>query len=154
MLIALTRAFRGLSRWSGGFALATGIAIGAHVAPAREPPAIVPLLSSGQTVVGEPVVYPSGARAKVTAAIVALAPGEETGWHTHATPVFGYMLDGEITVDYGAHGARLYRAGDSLLGAIAAPHNGRNTGSEPARILAVFMGAEGLMAATPVEAPK
>jgi quercetin dioxygenase-like cupin family protein len=58
--------------------------------------------------------------------------------------MFGYMLEGEITVDYGAEGRRVYRKGDALIEAIDLAHNGRNTGAGLARILAVFMGAEGV----------
>lgn len=128
------------------FALAHGDVLGA-----REPlqPAW-PLLSSGETVVGERIVYPTSAPAKVTAAVVTLAPGQETGWHKHGVPVFGYVLEGELEVDYGAKGVRIYRAGEAMLEAIGDPHNGRNIGTEPMRILAVFMGAEGLKATEPV----
>jgi quercetin dioxygenase-like cupin family protein len=125
----------------------------AHIASAEAPvapQALVPLLSSGQTIVGETLNYPSGAPARVTAAILTLPPGAETGWHTHGVPTFGYMLDGELTVDYGEKGKRIYRAGDAVLEAIQVAHNGRNTGSGPMRILAVFMGAEGLSNSVPV----
>jgi len=105
---------------------------------------VTALLSTGKTVLGQTVSYPVGAPARVTAAIVAMQPGAETGWHEHDVPLFGYMLEGELTVDYGAKGTRVYRKGDSLVEAIDVPHNGRNTGSGVARILAVFMGADGV----------
>ena len=73
-----------------------------------------------------------------------MQPGEETGWHRHDVPMFGYILEGEVTVDYGAKGTRIYKKGDALMEAIDWEHNGRNSGSGPARILAVFMGAEGV----------
>ncbi|MDQ8699478.1 cupin domain-containing protein [Hyphomicrobium sp. LHD-15] len=131
-------------------ALLCAFAIGKETV-AREPPSpAAPLLRTGTTVVGEPVVYPTGAPAQVTAAVVSLAPGEETGWHTHGMPVVGYMIEGELTVDYGEKGQRVYRAGEALMEAIAVAHNGRNTGSGPVRILAVFIGAEGLTPTHPV----
>jgi len=99
----------------------------------------VQLLASGETIVGEKIAYPAGAPAKVTAAILTLAPGASTGWHTHGLPTFGYILEGELTVDYGDKGRRVYRAGDALLEAIAIAHDGRNTGAGSMRILAVFM---------------
>ena len=105
---------------------------------------VTALLSTGKTVLGQTVSYPVGAPARVTAAIVAMQPGAETGWHEHDVPLFGYMLEGELTVDYGAKGTRVYRKGDSLVEAIDVPHSGRNTGSGVARILAVFMGADGV----------
>jgi quercetin dioxygenase-like cupin family protein len=112
---------------------------------AREPPKpVTPLLHTGTTVVGEPVVYPTGAAAEITAAVVTLAPGQETGWHTHGMPVVGYVIEGELEVDYGEKGVRVYRAGDAVVEAISVAHNGRNKGNVPMRILAVFVGAEGL----------
>jgi quercetin dioxygenase-like cupin family protein len=72
-----------------------------------------------------------------------------TGWHKHEAPVLGYMLDGEISVDYGPDGTRVYRAGDAFLEAFQSEHDGTNTGTEPARILMVVMGADGVPLSTP-----
>ena len=105
---------------------------------------VLSLLSTTQTVLGQPIVYPTEAPAKVAALVVTMQPGEETGWHQHDVPMFGYVLEGEVTVDYGAKGTRVYRRGDAIVEAIDVPHNGRNTGSGEARILAVFMGANGV----------
>lgn len=105
---------------------------------------VTTLLETSQTILGQSIAYPTQGAAKVTAVVVAMQPGEETGWHRHDVPMFGYILEGEITVDYGAHGTRVYRQGDAAMGAIDLAHNGRNTGSGVARILAVFMGADGV----------
>lgn len=102
----------------------------------------VPLLSTGRTVVDETIRYPSG-DARVTASIVTLAPGGRTIAHRHGVPMFAYILDGELTVDYGSKGKRIYRAGDALMEAMAVTHAAVNTGTVPVRILAVYMGAAG-----------
>jgi quercetin dioxygenase-like cupin family protein len=101
----------------------------------------VPLLSTGKTVVGETIHYPQGA-AHVTAAIVTLAPGGRTIVHKHGVPLFAYILSGELTVDYGAHGTRTYKQGDAFMEAMDVAHFGTNNGKEPVRILAVYMGAD------------
>ena len=125
-----------------GFAGAVGFSGG--LLAAREPqPRLVTLLASGRTVMDEAIAYPEGAAANITGVILTLKPGEETGLHTHPVPAFGYLLEGELTVDYEGESARVYRAGDAILEAMAVAHNGRNTGSADMRILAVFMGAEG-----------
>ncbi len=121
---------------------ACGVAVGFAAAKTAYPPVDV-LLKSGKTVIGQEIAYPAGTP-EVTAAIITMQPGEETGWHRHDAPLFAYMLDGELTVDYGADGARVYRAGDAFLEAFKTEHNGKATGAEPARVLAVFMGAEGV----------
>jgi quercetin dioxygenase-like cupin family protein len=103
---------------------------------------LTPILASGQTVLDQPIAYPVGT-AKVTAAIVTIPPGGETGWHTHAVPLFVYILEGVVTVDYGDKGVKVYSAGEGILEAMNWPHDGRNLGSAPVKILAVYMGAEG-----------
>jgi quercetin dioxygenase-like cupin family protein len=113
---------------------------------------LTPLLESGQTVIGEPIAYPQGTP-KVTGAIVVLGPGKETGWHIHSVPLFAYVLQGEISVDYGDKGVKVYKAGDAFLEAMNHPHNGMNKGKVPVELLAVYMGAEGKPTATLVPAP-
>jgi quercetin dioxygenase-like cupin family protein len=113
---------------------------------------LTPLLQSGQTIIGQPIAYPAGTP-KVTAAIAVLPPGQETGWHTHAVPLFSYILDGELSVDYGDKGVKVYKAGDALLEAMNWPHDGINKTAAPVRILVVYMGAEGVAVAEPAPAP-
>lgn len=108
--------------------------------------------AGGTSVTGEPITYPTQGPADVRAVVVTLLPGEETGWHGHDVPLFGYILEGEVTVDYGAHGQRTYRAGTGFMEAMATAHNGKNTGTGPCRILAVFLGAEGAKLTTPAAA--
>ena len=144
MLSASTqRLARRAAMASPPFLLALAILVGTSYGAATREEAAT-LLSTSKTVLGQTISYPAGAPAEVTAAIITMLPGEQTGWHRHDVPMFGYILEGEITVDYGAKGTRVYRQGDALIEAIDVPHNGRNTGKGEARILAVFMGANGV----------
>jgi quercetin dioxygenase-like cupin family protein len=113
---------------------------------------LTPLLQAGTDVLGAPVSYPKGSP-NVTAAIVIVPPGGETGWHRHEVPLFAYILEGELTVDYGDKGKRTYRAGDSVLEAMNWPHNGANTGEIPMKLLAVYMGGSGKANAVAVPPP-
>jgi quercetin dioxygenase-like cupin family protein len=112
-------------------------------------PTVTPVLQSCTTIIGQPIAYPAG-EAQVTAAIVTIPPGGETGWHVHPVPLFGYMLAGELTVDYGDKGTHTYKAGDALMEAMNWPHNGMNKGAVPVRILTVYAGAKGIATAEPV----
>lgn len=116
-------------------------AMGASLAHAQNYPAVT-LLQTDRTTVGEAFAYPAG-HPQVTAAIVTLAPGETTVRHRHGVPFFVYVLEGEITVDYGEKGTRIYKTGDALMEAMAVEHAGTNTGAAPVRLLAVYMGADG-----------
>jgi quercetin dioxygenase-like cupin family protein len=125
---------------------------GAIAAAALQPATrVTVLLSTGKTVMDEPIVYPTGAPAKVTTAIVEMEPGAETGWHTHGVPLVGLILDGELTVDYGANGKRVYKQGQSVAEAMSVPHNGKNTGTGVMRLFVVYMGADGLPTSTRVK---
>jgi quercetin dioxygenase-like cupin family protein len=106
-------------------------------------PVSVPLLSTGTTVMGETLHYPTNGAAHVTAAIVTLPPGGRTILHKHGVPLFAYVLEGEITVDYGDRGKRTYRQGEALMEAMDAAHFGADAGPQPVRILTVYMGADG-----------
>jgi quercetin dioxygenase-like cupin family protein len=114
---------------------------------------LTPILSGNQTIIGQEIAYPDGT-AKVTAAIVTIPAGGETGWHTHEVPLFVYVLDGEVTVDYGDKGVKAYKPGDGFLEAMNWPHNGMNKTDAPVRIFAVYMGAEGVATATPAPGPQ
>jgi quercetin dioxygenase-like cupin family protein len=129
------------------------LTVGFVAARALEPPPrFMPLLATGKTVVGETIVYPTSAPAKLTTAIIAMPPGAETGWHTHGVPVTGLVLQGELTVDYGDKGKRTYKEGESIAEAINVPHNGKNTGTGIMRLFVVYAGAEGLPTAIPFKA--
>ncbi|MDI1343753.1 MAG: cupin domain-containing protein [Pseudolabrys sp.] len=130
-------------------ALAIAPALAQSLSPAPSYPA-VPLLSTGTTIVGEKIRYPSG-DAHVTASIVTLAPGARTIMHKHDVPLFAYILEGELTVDYGTHGKRTYTQGQSLMEAMAVPHFGVNTGDKTMRLIGVYMGADGADDVTPVK---
>lgn len=103
----------------------------------------VDILSTGKTVVGEDIAYPTTGAAHVTASIVTIAPGAETVMHRHGAPLFAYLLEGVLTVDYGAKGKRVYQPGESFMEAMAVSHRGMNLGTVPVRILAVYLGADG-----------
>lgn len=104
---------------------------------------VVPLFDGSKNILGETLVYPETGPAKVTSLIVTMEPGEETGPHRHGVPTYGYILQGQVTVDYGSKGTRTYRKGEAFMEAETVTHNGTNDGDVPVRILVVFMGADG-----------
>jgi quercetin dioxygenase-like cupin family protein len=117
-------------------------AFAATPAVAQSYPAQI-LFKGSETAVGETIAYPTTGKPVVTAAIVTLMPGEKTVTHRHGVPMFAHILEGEITVDYGSHGRKTFKAGQSLLEAMTVAHAGMNLGTVPVRLIAVYMGAEG-----------
>jgi quercetin dioxygenase-like cupin family protein len=103
----------------------------------------VELLSTTTTVMGEPIRYSDSGPARVTSTIVTLGPRSEAALHLHPAPMYAYILEGEVVVDYGPHGRRTFTQGQALMETMAVPHKGLNLTDRPVRILCVFMGAEG-----------
>jgi quercetin dioxygenase-like cupin family protein len=101
-----------------------------------------PILQGNADILGAPIVYPAG-EAEITAVMVTIPPGVETGWHSHLVPLFGQVVSGVLTVDYGSKGVRKLRPGDALLEAVNWPHNGINYGDVPVEIFVIYVGAKG-----------
>lgn len=129
-----------------------GPACAEDLAPQTYQNLLTPLLESSTDVLGAPLAYPEGTP-NVTAAIVTIPPGGETGWHEHEVPLFAYLFEGELTVDYGEKGTRTYRAGEAVLEAMNWPHNGTNTGTVPMKLIAVYMGSASAANTIRTEAP-
>jgi quercetin dioxygenase-like cupin family protein len=104
---------------------------------------LTPLFTGKLTIIGQEIAYPAGAP-HVSGSIVTIAPGAQTGWHTHSVPLFAHVLEGTITIDYGSKGIRAVGAGSSFIEAMNWPHNATNHGDVPVRILAVYIGEEGV----------
>lgn len=103
---------------------------------------VQPVLTTSRTVLDEKLLLTDGSPLDVTSTIVTIDPGEETAWHKHGVPLFVYILSGTVTVDYGDKGTRSFGPGGSFMEAMDHWHRGTNRGTEPVRILAVYMGSE------------
>ncbi|KZL21772.1 Cupin domain protein [Pseudovibrio axinellae] len=99
---------------------------------------------SETTITKQPFYYPSEGKAQITSLIITLAPGEVVKEHKHPVPLYGYILDGELTITYEEEAPVTVKKGEALIEALNTWHYGQNTGTVPTRILAVFMGAKGV----------
>ena len=116
----------------------TGAGVAAAVGP------VTLLDKQAATVLGQALAYPTAVPAQVSSVIVTLLPGQETGLHRHDAPMYAYILEGAVTVEYQGGVTKVYPAGSALMEAVGTTHNGRNLGSIPVRILTVNIGAEGV----------
>lgn len=124
---------------------ASTAAVASTVPATAAPVAPVTLLDKqSATVLGQPLAYPTAVPAQVSSVIVTLLPGQETGLHRHDAPMYAYILEGAVTVEYQGAGTKVYPAGTALMEAVGTVHNGKNVGSVPVRILTVNIGAEGV----------
>ncbi len=102
-----------------------------------------PVLQSGTTAAGASIAYPKTDSAEVTALVLDIGPGGETGRHMHPYPTFVYVLEGAINVEMDGGMVHSYKAGDSFLESVNTWHNGKNNGTTPAKVLVVFAGVHG-----------
>jgi len=102
-----------------------------------------PVLQSGTTAGGTSIAYPKTDSAEVTALMLNIGPGGETGRHMHPYPTFVYVLEGAIDVEMDGGGVQGHKAGDSFLEVVNTWHNSKNKGTTPAKVLVVFAGVHG-----------
>lgn len=114
---------------------------------------VTKLITSSTAYNGQKLSYLSTDRPEVTALVVEIPSGGETGWHLHKVPVYAYMLAGEITVETGDGKSTTFKEGDAILEVFDTPHNGRNTGKVPARLVVFYTGAEGTPNVTRIPKP-
>jgi len=101
------------------------------------------LVQGTRTVTGQEIQFPLF-RNQITALLIEIAPGGETGRHQHPVPTFVYVLEGTVTLAIEGHPQVLVNtAGTAFLEAVNTWHNGRNLGTTPVKLLVVFSGEEG-----------
>ena len=104
---------------------------------------VTPVKKTTTTTDGRKISYPKTDSPEVTVVTVDIPAGGETGWHRHPIPVFGYVLSGEIVVEFADGKQNRFKEGDAIIEVLNAPHNGRNPGTVPVKLVVFYLGAEG-----------
>ncbi len=102
------------------------------------------LLKTEKDSAGQKLVYPAGKPAEVTAVLVEIPAGAETGWHIHPVPCFAYILEGKIVVELKGGKKRTLRAGEAFSEVVNVIHTGRNPGPGPAKLVLFAVGSRGV----------
>lgn len=107
------------------------------------------------TASGQPITYPVTDAPEVTAVLVEIPPGADTGWHQHPYPCYAYMLSGKLTLEVKGGKPREIQAGDPLCEVVNTTHRGINNGTEPVRLVMFATGEAGkpFTVRVPTEAP-
>lgn len=124
------------------FLVLAAILAWAHPASALDNSAsvkVTALMKTSTTWDGKPLVYPQG-QAEVTALIVEIAAGGQTGWHEHSVPSFAYVLEGTLEVTQGNGATCQLHAGDTLPEVVQTLHNGRAVGDKPVKLFVLYTG--------------
>lgn len=103
---------------------------------------VTPILKTQTSWDGKDITYPQG-KAEVTGMVVEIAPGAETGWHSHPVPSFGMVLEGELEVHFKNGEIKHLKAGESAAEAVNVLHNGRNPGKVPVKLVVFYTGTVG-----------
>ena len=117
------------------------------VAPAiasAEPIVVTDIFSSSTTIEGDSFNYPS---AKVEMRLVRgeFEEGSTFPLHTHATPLLGYIEQGELTLTKEDGSSQSFGSGESfVLGPKTPPHTMGNTGKGTAVMWVTFAASEDL----------
>lgn len=100
------------------------------------------LLKSTTDAAGRPLAYPKpeDGQAEVTALLVEIAPGGETGWHKHPLTCLAHLMEGEIEVTLADGRVNVVKAGEPLCEVVDLAHNGVNRGAVPAKLVMFVLG--------------
>lgn len=102
-----------------------------------------PVLKSTTSWDGQALAWPAG-QAEASMLIVEIAPGQETGWHSHPVPSFAYVLAGELEVELEDGRKNRLGVGQALAEVVGRKHNGRNVGQDAVKLLVFYSGAQGV----------
>jgi quercetin dioxygenase-like cupin family protein len=80
-----------------------------------------------------------------------LPPGGTSGRHYHHGVEIGYLLEGQLTIEHKGRPTATLKPGDSFRIEPEAPHEAKNQGSTPAKILTVHMVEKGKPLSEPVK---
>ena len=115
---------------------------------------VVTLKKSAQSDDGSDIRYPVSGNAEVTTLKVVIPVGAVTGWHTHPVPGYAIILSGRLEVELESREKRTYSKGDVVYEVVGRVHQGRNVGSEPVELIAVFTGVKGESVTRKAQSPE
>ncbi len=101
------------------------------------------ILETETMINGQPIDYLDTERPHVTAMIVDIAPGGQTGWHSHAMPVYAYLMTGQLTVKVEDGKTMELKEGNAFVEVVKLKHNGINNGQTPVKLVVFYLGEKG-----------
>ncbi|MGQ0569861.1 MAG: cupin domain-containing protein [Armatimonadota bacterium] len=101
------------------------------------------VIQTTTTMAGQPIEYPLF-RNQVTALLVEILPGGQSGRHMHPAPMFIYVIEGELTYEVDGQPTKVYKPGQAFVEGVRVWHNATNRGSSPVKFLAWLHGEQGV----------
>jgi quercetin dioxygenase-like cupin family protein len=78
-------------------------------------------------------------------------PGVAAGRHTHPGEELGYVLEGQLELLIDGQPPKIIKAGETFFVPAGLVHDGKNTGSGKAKVLATYVVEKGKPVATPAK---
>jgi quercetin dioxygenase-like cupin family protein len=100
------------------------------------------VLNTQETRDGDAIRYPDGT-AEIISVIGTIEPGGRTPLHQHPVPTYVYVLEGQVELRTEGGDPYVYNQGEAYIEALDRDHQLFNTTDDPAKVLVVFVGAEG-----------
>jgi len=94
---------------------------------------------------------PSAKNYELVMATAVVAPGGSAGRHIHHGVEIGYVLEGSVVFDHQGRPAVTKKAGEYFENDVEAIHDAKNTGTTPAKLLAVYLVEKGKPLADPAK---
>ncbi len=101
------------------------------------------ILKTNTTSIGQKIKYPSSTKDEVTMLKITIPPGKTTGWHQHDIPVFAYVLQGTLTVEFEDGKTLKFSENSSFSEVIHTVHRGINLEKNDLVLLAIYLGVKG-----------
>jgi quercetin dioxygenase-like cupin family protein len=89
---------------------------------------------------GEPIDYLDTDHPSVTVMIVDIAPGAQTGWHSHPVAVYAYVMAGNLSVQLEGGKTFEFKEGEAIIEVVKLKHNGINNGKVPVKLVVFYLG--------------
>ncbi|WP_438479600.1 cupin domain-containing protein [Oleiharenicola lentus] len=122
--------------------------------PYSEGVKVTQLMKTTTTGAGQPIVYATSDSPEVTAVMVEIPAGKQTGWHKHPVACYGYVAAGKISVELEDGTVHEYAAGQAIAEAVNILHNGTNKGTESCKIILFALSSKGVPFSVVTPAPR
>ena len=99
------------------------------------------IVGAPKTTLGQDFKYPAG-QPLIKAFNIEIPVGKQTNLHKHLVPLYVYIVSGDLEVDYGSKGKKIYKGGSSYVEASDWCHIGKVSGKKPVKVIGVYLGEQ------------
>lgn len=100
---------------------------------------LITIVGAPKTTLGQEFKYPTG-QPLIKAFLIDIPVGKQTELHKHYVPLYIYVVSGDLEVDYGSKGKKIYKPGTSFVEAMDWCHLGKVSGKTPVKVIGVYLG--------------